>query len=218
MLKQKALALYAELKKEHKTEKQLAAEDRERMQNLERGMSQMLEKTDQVLEKTDQVEKKVDEVLSAIDDLALQMRQECTKLVNAIFEVSQVHTPTTFIILPNLLEPTSTESDELLELEPGGKIMIKLGLPEDTLDRAKSLLQRANSAQEFMDKLAAVSSEVITAIEGGVEGVAESVAGAVDQLFDADELYLYLVDQLTGEPVLPSEDDGADNAVFLCRF
>ena len=130
--------------KEHKTKEQIAAEDREMMRKIDRGVSQMLEKQDQVEEKLDQVDQKIDQVLVAIDDLALQVRQECTKLVNAIFEAGEVQTPSTFIMLPNRLEPPSTEAEdgELLEVEPGGKIMIKLGLPEDTLVRAQSLLKR----------------------------------------------------------------------------
>ena len=200
-IKQKALKLYAELKKERKTKEQLAAEEKVRLTNIERGLSK-------VLENQAAADQKLDVITGAITDLASEMRKECTKLLNAVYEASEVQTPSAFIVLPHRLERPADGDNQLLMLQQNGTIQLSANAANN-MQRAESLLKKANKAKDWMGKIAHMASAVAEAVSGGGEDSgSEQVTGAVDALFAKDTvLYLYLIDQLTGDPVFPRRKD-----------
>lgn len=117
-------------------------------------------------------------------------------LLKGIFEATEVKTPTTFIILDEMLseeEPglSKLELEQLLSLKKDGsgiELAGNLKIAKERFDKAKTWLERLK-----------------TFGEGVVEGDPNKVFGKIKEVFGElitkDTMYFYLVDELTGLPV-----------------
>eukprot|EP00984_Skeletonema_dohrnii_P002429 scaffold836_cov77-Skeletonema_dohrnii-CCMP3373.AAC.3 len=137
-------------------------------------------------------------------------------LLKGIFEATEVKTPTTFIILNNKLPPAADPSDEeaknkILEIvanEDGSGVSMKTkgasvtfsadGANIDLKGDLKEHYERVQDGITWAERLRKIGTnfaagEIGTAFETIKEGIQDLIVG--------DEMYLYLVDELTGEPV-----------------
>ena len=116
-------------------------------------------------------------------------------LLRGIFEATEVLTPTTFIILDEVLPPElgAEEQDQLmLSLKKDGsgvELAGDLKAAKEQFDKVKTWLERL---QKFGDGV----------IEGGPDKVFSKIKEVLGELMTKDKMYLYLVDELTGLPVL----------------
>ena len=115
-------------------------------------------------------------------------------LLRGIFEATEVLTPTTFIILDEVLPPelSAEEQDQLmLSLKKNGsgiELTGDLKAAKEQFDKVKTWLERL---QKFGDGV----------IEVDPERMFIKIKGVLGDLMTKETMYLYLVDELTGLPV-----------------
>ena len=117
-------------------------------------------------------------------------------LLRGIFEATEVKTPTTFIILDEMLsaeepELSAEEQDQLLSLKEDGS-----GI---------ELTGDAKAAKDRFDKGMTWLKRLQTFGEGLIENNPSKVFGKIKEVFSElmtkETMYFYLVDELTGLPV-----------------
>ena len=115
-------------------------------------------------------------------------------LLRGIFEATEVLTPTTFIILDEVLPPElgAEEQDQLmLSLKKNGsgiELTGDLKAAKEQFDKVKTWLERLQTFGEGV-------------IEGDPDKVFGKIKEVLGELMTKDKMYLYLVDELTGLPV-----------------
>ena len=116
-------------------------------------------------------------------------------LLKGIFEATEVTTPTAFVVLREKLPPPPTmrERAELQELlASGGEIA----------DQWKG---RLDEGIEWLQGLRAFGSSGAADSDGNSDSVFEKIREAFSSLVSGPAMYLYLLDELTGEPVIPAD-------------
>eukprot|EP00985_Skeletonema_marinoi_P020867 scaffold12485_cov78-Skeletonema_marinoi.AAC.2 len=135
--------------------------------------------------------------------------------LKAIFEATEVNTPTTFIILNNKLPPAATDEEaknkilKIVAVEDGSGFSVttkhasltataegvdNIGLEgdlKDYYDRVQDGFKWANRIKDIGTNVAA--GEIGTAFDIIKDGIEDLIVG--------NEMYLYLIDELTGVPV-----------------
>ena len=119
------------------------------------------------------------------------------ELLKSIFEATGVNTPTTFIVVNNKLPPKASDEQvkkilDLVAAEDDSGVSIDL--PDDLKeyrDQVESGINWAKRIKSINSKVAA--GEVGTAFEIIKKGIKDLISG--------NEMYLYLIDELTGEPI-----------------
>eukprot|EP00577_Skeletonema_sp_RCC1716_P004138 CAMPEP_0113431400 /NCGR_PEP_ID=MMETSP0013_2-20120614/33564_1 /TAXON_ID=2843 ORGANISM="Skeletonema costatum, Strain 1716" /NCGR_SAMPLE_ID=MMETSP0013_2 /ASSEMBLY_ACC=CAM_ASM_000158 /LENGTH=1290 /DNA_ID=CAMNT_0000320389 /DNA_START=109 /DNA_END=3982 /DNA_ORIENTATION=- /assembly_acc=CAM_ASM_000158 len=119
------------------------------------------------------------------------------ELLKSIFEATGVKTPTTFIILNYKLPPKASDEKvkkilDLVAAEDGSDVSVDL--PDDLQeyrDQVEAGIKWSKRIKSINSKVAA--GEVGTAFEIIKEGIKDLISG--------NEMYLYLIDELTGEPI-----------------
>ena len=114
-------------------------------------------------------------------------------LLRGIFEATEVKTPTTFIILDEVLPPelSKKKQDQLLSLKDDGS-----GI---------ELTGDAKAAKDRFDKGVTWLKRLKTFGEGVIENNPSKLFGKIQEVFGElmtkETMYFYLVDELTGLPV-----------------
>ena len=111
-------------------------------------------------------------------------------LLRGMYEATEVLTPTTFIILDEMLPELTEEQLAVLLKEDGSGI-------ELTGD-AKVAKEQFDKAMTWLERLQTFGEGVIENNPSKVFGKIKEVLG---ELMTKDKMYLYLVDELTGLPV-----------------
>ena len=148
--------------------------------------------------------------VNAVRDLGEEHRDELRatgkSLRKAIFEAAEVKTPTAFVVLKNKLPPL--EEDEQLrvkvKVKDDGKADVVVGGPmADEFTRrvaeGKAWLKFCSECAEGVSKCSS------RALAGAAKGAPECVKDVGKEFLDkglvGEEMWFYLVDELTGEPV-----------------
>ena len=137
-------------------------------------------------------------LLAAIKELSYDNKIELLHtrkaLMKGIFEATEVKTPTTFIILDEVLPP---------ELSAEAQRRLLVSLEEN--DSSAELTGNAKVAKERFDKAVTWLERLQTFSEGVIENnptkVFDKIKEALGDLMTKETMYLYLVDELTGLPV-----------------
>ena len=115
-------------------------------------------------------------------------------LLKGIFEATEVKTPTTFIIL-----------DEVLPLELGAEEQEQLFVSFQEDGSGLELTGDAKAAKERFDKAKTWLERLQTFGDGVIEGDPTKVFGKIKEvlgeLMTKETMYFYLIDELTGLPV-----------------
>ena len=118
-------------------------------------------------------------------------------LLKGIFEATEVKTPTTFIILDEMLsaeepELSKGELEQLFSLKEDGsgiELAGNLKVAKERLDKAKIWLERLKTFGEGF-------------VDNNPTKVFEKIEEVFGELMTKETMYFYLVDELTGLPVL----------------
>jgi len=163
------------------------------MEHVEHAIDDVAHNQEEELAIVKNIDRKLDTVISKITE-------ESAKLIAALFDVTEVTTPSAFVILNQKLEPKA-DLEDWLELDGSGLGFKLSEKGEEVKEKAEKYLHMANRASNWAGRLAKVTKSVVEAIdEKGVGGAASAaVDAAVKEMFDIDELWLYLVDELTGK-------------------
>mmetsp|Transcript_74809 Transcript_74809/g.206351 ORF Transcript_74809/g.206351 Transcript_74809/m.206351 type:complete len:1089 (+) Transcript_74809:132-3398(+) len=173
-------------------------------------------KIDEMNERTKRMEEeqhKQTTMLTTIQSLSLENRSELSRtrdvLLKGFFEATEMHTPTCFVVLDAPL-PELSEDDKKLQLqvaEDGSGVSATawgvgisvsdegITVNSEVFDEYKG---RFDEAMEWADCLKGIGSKFA---EGGVGDAFETIKDGLGDLVTGERKYLYLVDDLTGEPV-----------------
>ena len=157
------------------------------------------EKLDKIIEQQEKDSKKLDAILSLSEEHRDELRQTRSTLIRAIYEATEVSTPTAFVILKEKL-PTGEARVELTLNDDGTGFSVEGEAVEEAKGRYEESKTWLNLCARFGRGVAACSPSAI----------AEAVTGACEELVVGEEMWLYLVDELTGLPVIPEVDDDDD--------
>ena len=121
-----------------------------------------------------------------------ELRKTRSTLMRAIFEATEVSTPTAFVILKEKL-PTGEARVELTLNDDGTGFTVEGEAVEEAKDRYEQGKTWLGLCAQFGRAVAKCSPSAI----------AEAVTGACAELVVGEEMWLYLIDELTGKPVVP---------------
>ena len=160
-------------------------------------------------------EKQTALVLTAIKELGAENKTELRRtrevLMKGIFEATEVSQPTTFIVLNEKLPEPTTEEEEkqLIQIAKDGSgvaVTHELGSMTFTEDgprveakgKYKEYVDKFNTGMKWAHRLKTIGSNVAA---GKVGDAFETIKEGLGDLVTGDTMYLYLVDELTCEPV-----------------
>ena len=140
-----------------------------------------------------------------------ELRHTREALMKGIFEATEVHMPTTFIVLnkelPVLL--SKEEKDELLQIaEDGSGVTLNAkfgtltfteeGASVEPAGKYKEYVEHLNTGVKWVNRLKTVGSKFAA---GEIGNAFKTIKEGLGDLVTGETMYLYLVDELTGEPV-----------------
>ncbi|KAF0695710.1 Aste57867_13495 [Aphanomyces stellatus] len=128
-----------------------------------------------------------DEMVALTRDTMATVVQAKRELMRGIFEATNVVVPTSFIVLPFKLED---ERDRNIRRHGGGKKGHKKTPPPP---------KTVEATMSFWERLQAAGAAVVAAVEDSNPMAAAKAA--IDGFTQRQALYLYLLDEVTGEPV-----------------
>ena len=128
-----------------------------------------------------------------------ELRKTRSTLMRAIYEATEVSTPTAFVILKEKL-PTGEARVELTLNDDGTGFSVEGEAVTEAKGRYEESKTWLNLCAQFGRGVAKCSPKAI----------ADAVAGACEELVVGEEMWLYLIDELTGKPVIPEVDDDDD--------
>ncbi|KAL1499022.1 hypothetical protein AB1Y20_013538 [Prymnesium parvum] len=154
-------------------------------------------------------------MLAAIQELSVENRSELAKtrtvLLKGIFEAAEVQTPTAFVVLRSKLPdpPSGMKARQpALKMEGDGSGfavetgLINVSFTDEGVEMSSELLEtyksRFDEGMTWVTRLKAVGSMTL---QGDVGGAFETIREGLGDLITAETMYLYLIDELTGEPV-----------------
>ncbi|GMH83378.1 hypothetical protein TrVE_jg6496 [Triparma verrucosa] len=159
----------------------------ERRQSLTYGERLIIAKMDEQGKKIDKIHSATDEIIGKFVKLEQIIKKGTSATMKAIFEATEVTTPTCFIILPYELEKEMKEEDQKTCLDKAGAWIEKVKVLLD--DGAGAI----KSPTSYLKRICS------SAFNNKVEKLKNNLG--------EKELYLYLVDEFTGKPVVTAKDD-----------
>ena len=135
-----------------------------------------------------------------------ELRRTCDVLLKGIFEASEVLTPTTFIVVLKKLPvpPNEEEKAKLLKIAADGSGVtlgndnFSLTFTGDSAGVGGKYVDTLNTGMKWLCRLKTIGSKVAT---GKVGEPFDTIKAGLDDLVTDEPMFLYLVDDLTGEPV-----------------
>jgi hypothetical protein len=147
--------------------------------------------------------------VNAVRDLGEEHRDELRatgkSLRKAIFEASEVKTPTAFVVLKEKLPPLEEEREQLtvkVKVD-GGKADVVAGgaLPDEVNHRVKQAKAWLKFCSDCAEGVAECSPKAIAGAAKGSPECVKDLKKAAGDLLVGEEMWFYLIDELTGEPV-----------------
>ncbi|GMH94107.1 hypothetical protein TL16_g12809 [Triparma laevis f. inornata] len=203
--KSDVIKIYKELIKHYKTAAEIEGEQEKQdaeERAKERKMSAFIANQKLILENQHQLNNSIHNMHLDLKSGFQKFDDKIGDVINAVYEATEVQVPSSFIILPHKIPATTSE--DLVSYD-GSTFQLALGCADTALEKANEAVETANRAAGWLSKLSNIGS----ALMGGHVG--EAVSGAVDTFMQSalgqDHLYLYLIDELTGLPVIPEDED-----------
>ena len=186
--------------------------------NPKPGDSETQNKLDTMLKNQEEMQRGQEKqmaLLLVIKDLSLESKVELLHtreaLMKGIFEATEVHTPTTFIVLTELLPepPSEEEKGQLLKLAEGDSgvtLSAEFGTVPFTEESAsfeatgkcKEHVDRFKTGMKWVDRLKTIG---VGLAAGNVGDAFKTIKEGLGDLMTGETMYLYLIDELTGVPV-----------------
>eukprot|EP00588_Corethron_pennatum_P035410 CAMPEP_0194348274 /NCGR_PEP_ID=MMETSP0171-20130528/106445_1 /TAXON_ID=218684 /ORGANISM="Corethron pennatum, Strain L29A3" /LENGTH=1321 /DNA_ID=CAMNT_0039115603 /DNA_START=354 /DNA_END=4320 /DNA_ORIENTATION=- len=179
------------------------------------------EDRDKLIEKLNKIHTDVKIIKELSFDNKFELRRARDVLLMGIFEANEVTMPTTFIVLDAKLPepPTDKEMQQLLEItaaEDGSGVKVSgvhasfafteegasFGLEGELKEKYEKYEEQFNTGMKWMQRLKKIGSKMTG---GAVDEAFGAIKDGLDDLVIGNMMYLYLVDELTGEPVRADE-------------
>ena len=164
------------------------------------------------------IQTKVDDVaanVAIIKDLSAENKSELRRtrevLMKGIFEATEVNKPTTFIVLNELLPdlPSEDEKERLLQIaEDGSGVTLSAefgtvtfteeGVSVEAEGEWKEHANNFSTGMKWVNRLKTIGTKVAA---GEVGDAFKTIKEGIADLVTSETMYLYLVDELTCEPV-----------------
>ncbi|EOD13279.1 hypothetical protein EMIHUDRAFT_119917 [Emiliania huxleyi CCMP1516] len=155
-------------------------------------------------------QRKQTEMLVVVMELSIEnkreLRRTCDVLLKGIFEASEVTIPTTFVVvlkkLPEALN--KEEKAKLLKIAADGSGVtlgndnFSLNFTGDSAGVGGKYADTLDTGMKWLCRLKTIGSELAA---GKVGDAFETIKKGLGDLVTGKTMYLYLVDELTGEPV-----------------
>jgi len=137
-------------------------------------------------------------------------------LLKAIFEATEVSTPTAFIVLNNELPPKPSDETvnkilDIVAAEDGSGVRVESKYASVTLspDGAdfnlegdlKKHYEQVKVGMNWVKRIKSVGSKIAAGEVGTIEAAFKIINEGIKDLIVGKKMYLYLIDELTGEPV-----------------
>ena len=155
----------------------------------ESGDAEIKKQLDMMRTTLDSVKADTSSILRLSEEHRDELRKTRSTLMRAIYEATEVSTPTAFVVLKEKL-PTGEARVELTLNDDGTGFSVE----GEAVEEAKGIYEESktwlNLCARFGRGVAACSPSAI----------AEAVTGACEELVVGEEMWLYLVDELTGKP------------------
>jgi len=162
-------------------------------------------------------------VLSAVDARTLlieqlsgtslrELQRNREVMLKAIFEATEVQTPTTFIVLRERLP---SKKEQRVQKRKLGLLLKADGsgfkLDGQLIDAVKEAQERFEESKTWVDRVCRFGSAVVKA---DVNAAFTTIQESLGDLVTSEKMYLYLIDELTGMPVCgePDEEEGDDSS------
>lgn len=155
-------------------------------------------------------QRKQTEMLIVVMELSIENKHELRRtrevLLKGIFEASEVVNPTTFVVVLKKLPeaPNKEEKAKLLKIAADGS-GVTLGndnfsvtFSEEMAGVGGKYADTLNTGMKWLRRLKTIGSKVAA---GKVGEAFETIKEGLEDLVAGETMYLYLIDELTGEPV-----------------
>ncbi|CAH0367814.1 unnamed protein product [Pelagomonas calceolata] len=143
--------------------------------------------------------------VNAVRDLGEEHRDELRatgkSLRKAIFEASEVKTPTAFVVLKEKLPPLEEDEQLRVKVKEDGEVVAGGALPDEVNHRVKQAKAWLKFCSECVEGVAECSPKAIAGAAKGAPECVEDLKKAAGDLLVGEEMWFYLIDELTGEPV-----------------
>jgi Leucine-rich repeat (LRR) protein len=143
--------------------------------------------------------------VNAVRDLGEEHRDELRatgkSLRKAILEASEVKTPTAFVVLKNKLPPLEEDEQLRVKVKEDGEVVVGGALPDEVNHRVKQAKAWLKFCSECAEGVAKCSTKAIAGAAKGSPECVKDLKEAAGDLLVGNEMWFYLIDELTGEPV-----------------
>ena len=178
-------------------------------------MTKKLEAIQEDIKKVQDEQHKQTALLFVIKNLStenkIELRNTRDALMKGIFEATEVHTPTTFIVLSEELPGPPSDEDKLqllklaedgsgvtLSADFGSVTFTEEGASIEATGKCKEYVDRFKTGVKWVDRLKTISLGLAA---GNVSDAFKTIKEGLGDLVTGETMYLYLIDELTGLPV-----------------
>ena len=223
--KKKIMEIYRELALHYRTDREVEEErrvekeaaeaekrhDRENIQKLLSNHQKLLSNQEKCLSNQENITKQVHNVQISVSDLKEDFDKKVGHVMHAIYEATEVKVPSSFVILPHKIPATAPgDINNLITLSAGGSAFkLTSEGKKKQKGNAGKYLEMSNRALDWLSHLSHIGHTLNTR-DGSVTAMASAVDGFFVMATKQKHLYLYLVDELTGLPIIPSDGVSAD--------
>jgi hypothetical protein len=154
-------------------------------------------------EKIDRIEKNTKLLKRLGKEHRSELRLTRQTLIRAVFEATEVETPTAFIVLEDKL-PDETEEQKLLEIglkDDGSGFKVE-GKAKEFYESAQ---KRFDKGIEWVNRLKTMAEDVEDVARWDLDTIFGKMQAGIKEFIHDRKLYFYLVDELTGKPVRGTE-------------
>jgi serine/threonine protein kinase len=159
--------------------------------NLCNKMDILIDNVDEMGEQLDKISSQIIRIENLTRAQQVELKQTSKVLLHAIYEATEVQTPTTFVILDEVL-PEEPEKLSALDVADGYET-----LADDVIVQLKKWNGQLNQAKTWIKRLS--SNELMQ--DMNPESIAAFIKGAATELVTKKTMYFYWVDELTAQPV-----------------
>ena len=145
--------------------------------------------------------------LSCLCSSSLELPRLTQVLLKAIFEATEVQTPTSFIILKEKLPSLKERRKQpmlALEVKEDGS-GFKVG--GQLVGQAQAVMEQLEEGQKWMERICSFGDALANA---DVNMAFKTIQKTLGDLVTGDTMYLYLIDELTGKPVCGEAAEAED--------
>jgi hypothetical protein len=186
-------------------------EMKDRIENLENALQKEAKQRQDDRALLERIDANIVVIKKMGDESMFELRRTCHVLLKGIFEATEVSIPTTFIVVNDKLPPKPSEEDvkkilDLVAAEDGSGVSVQSKYASVTLSADGAVInlegdlkKRYDLGMKWVKCIESVAARIAAGEVG--KGAFEIIKEGIEDLTVGKKMYLYLIDELTGEPV-----------------